>query len=150
GGQRRGLRESSAVCVPHARPFRPVHFVWPNLLAWNACRRNAETNRHLVLTYNFSFMSPQSGAALVETSTRHRSTEIIILLGALTAFAPVSIDMYLPALPTIGVEFGAAPGHVQLSLASFFLGLASGQAFYGPISDRFGRKKPLYAGLILF
>jgi DHA1 family bicyclomycin/chloramphenicol resistance-like MFS transporter len=95
-------------------------------------------------------MSLQSGTALVETSTRHRSTEIIILLGALTAFAPVSIDMYLPALPTIGVAFGAAPGHVQLSLASFFLGLASGQAFYGPISDRFGRKKPLYAGLILF
>jgi DHA1 family bicyclomycin/chloramphenicol resistance-like MFS transporter len=80
----------------------------------------------------------------------NRQTETIILLGALTAFAPVSIDMYLPALPTIGVAFGADPGHVQLSLASFFLGLATGQAFYGPISDRFGRKRPLYAGLALF
>jgi len=79
-----------------------------------------------------------------------RHTELIILLGALTAFAPVSIDMYLPALPTIGVAFGAEPGRVQLSLASFFLGLATGQAFYGPISDRFGRKRPLYAGLALF
>src|SRR5262249_36794428 len=58
--------------------------------------------------------------------------------------------MYLPALPTIGAAFGAEPGHVQLSLASFFLGLATGQAFYGPISDRFGRKRPLYGGLFLF
>src|SRR5215470_20079282 len=80
----------------------------------------------------------------------HRHTELIILLGALTAFAPVSIDMYLPALPTIGAAFAAEPGHVQLSLASFFLGLATGQAFYGPISDRFGRKRPLYVGLFLF
>jgi DHA1 family bicyclomycin/chloramphenicol resistance-like MFS transporter len=82
--------------------------------------------------------------------SRHRHSELIILLGALTAFAPVSIDMYLPALPTIGAAFGAAPGHVQLSLASFFLGLATGQSFYGPIADRFGRKPPLYAGLALF
>jgi DHA1 family bicyclomycin/chloramphenicol resistance-like MFS transporter len=80
---------------------------------------------------------------------RHH-TELIILLGALTAFAPMSIDMYLPALPTIGIAFSAAPGHVQLSLASFFLGLAIGQAFYGPLADRFGRKRPLYAGLSLF
>ena len=79
-----------------------------------------------------------------------RHTELIILLGALTAFAPVSIDMYLPALPTIGIAFSAVPGRVQLSLASFFMGLATGQAFYGPISDRFGRKPPLYAGLALF
>lgn len=82
--------------------------------------------------------------------SRARQTELIILLGALTAFAPVSIDMYLPALPTIGKAFSAEAGHVQLSLASFFLGLATGQAFYGPISDRFGRKRPLYAGMILF
>jgi len=79
-----------------------------------------------------------------------RHSELIVLLGALTAFAPVSIDMYLPALPTIGSAFSAQPGHVQLSLAAFFLGLATGQAFYGPISDRFGRKRPLYAGMALF
>src|SRR5262249_6390354 len=83
-------------------------------------------------------------------SASHRQTELIVLLGALTAFTPVSIDMYLPALPTIGTAFSAEPGHVQLSLASFFLGVATGQAFYGPIADRFGRKKPLNAGLSLF
>src|SRR5262249_44958344 len=83
-------------------------------------------------------------------TSHHRHTELIVLLGALTALAPVSIDMYLPALPTIGAAFAAEPGHVQLSLASFFLGLATGQAFYGPISDRFGRNLRLYAGLCLF
>jgi DHA1 family bicyclomycin/chloramphenicol resistance-like MFS transporter len=81
---------------------------------------------------------------------RERQTELIVLLGALTAFTPVSIDMYLPALPVLGSDFGASAGHVQLTIASFFLGLAVGQAFYGPLSDRFGRTRPLYAGLSLF
>ena len=85
----------------------------------------------------------------VETHRPHRG-ELVLLLGAVTAFAPVSIDMYLPALPVLGAEFGASPGHVQLSVASFFLGLAVGQGFYGPLSDRFGRTRPLYAGLLLF
>jgi DHA1 family bicyclomycin/chloramphenicol resistance-like MFS transporter len=58
--------------------------------------------------------------------------------------------MYLPALPALGAEFGASAGHVQLSVASFFLGLAVGQGFYGPLSDRFGRTRPLYIGLSLF
>jgi MFS transporter, DHA1 family, multidrug resistance protein len=58
--------------------------------------------------------------------------------------------MYLPALPALGAEFGASAGHVQLSVASFFLGLAVGQGFYGPLSDRFGRTRPLYVGLLLF
>ena len=79
---------------------------------------------------------------------RHNGT--ITLLGLLTALTPLSVDMYLPALPSLVQEFSAKEGHVQLSLASFFLGLAIGQAFYGPMSDRFGRKLPLYAGLVLF
>jgi DHA1 family bicyclomycin/chloramphenicol resistance-like MFS transporter len=58
--------------------------------------------------------------------------------------------MYFPALPALGAEFNASPGHVQLSIASFFLGLAVGQGFYGPLSDRFGRTRPLYFGLSLF
>jgi DHA1 family bicyclomycin/chloramphenicol resistance-like MFS transporter len=83
-------------------------------------------------------------------TSRARHAELIILLGTLTAFAPMSIDMYLPALPTIGTTFAATAGQVQLSLASFFLGMAVGQAFYGPLADRFGRKRPLFAGLSLF
>jgi DHA1 family bicyclomycin/chloramphenicol resistance-like MFS transporter len=83
-------------------------------------------------------------------SSRQHSTELVVLLGALTAFTPLSVDMYLPALPALGAEFDASAGHVQLSVASFFLGLAVGQAFYGPLSDRFGRSRPLYIGLSLF
>jgi len=86
----------------------------------------------------------------VQHSANRRHIELIILLGAVTAFAPLSIDMYLPALPVLGNEFGASPGHVQLSVASFFLGLAVGQGFYGPLSDRFGRTRPLFAGLSLY
>ena len=75
---------------------------------------------------------------------------LIIILGALTAFAPLSIDMYLPSLPTLAQVFAAPPAAVQLTLSAFLAGLAIGQAFYGPLSDRVGRKSPLYAGLVLY
>ncbi len=73
----------------------------------------------------------------------------IILMGALTAIAPLSIDMYLPSFPAIATELSAL-GRVELTLAAFFIGVALGQLFYGPVSDRFGRKPPLYFGLALF
>lgn len=76
--------------------------------------------------------------------------EIVLVLGALTAFAPLSIDMYLPALPSIGRSLGATASQVQMTLATFFVGLAAGQAIYGPITDRFGRKPPLFFSLTLF
>lgn len=75
---------------------------------------------------------------------------LIIVLGALTAFAPLSIDMYLPSLPTLERAFAAPAASVQLTLSAFLAGIAIGQAFYGPLSDRFGRKPPLYAGLVLY
>jgi MFS transporter, DHA1 family, multidrug resistance protein len=74
----------------------------------------------------------------------------LILLGALTALGPLSIDMYLPSFPAIAHSLGSNTGSVQLTLASFFTGLALGQAIYGPFSDRFGRKPPLYFGLIVY
>ena len=66
------------------------------------------------------------------------------------AFAPMSIDMYLPGLPAIAADFGAETSAVQFTLASFFIGLALGQAIHGPLADRYGRKPPLYAGLALY
>lgn len=75
---------------------------------------------------------------------------VIILLGILSAFGPLSIDMYLPALPKIATDFGVELSSVQLSLASFFVGIAAGQVFYGPVTDKWGRKKPLYFGLALY
>ncbi len=71
----------------------------------------------------------------------------LLLLGALTAIGPLSIDMYLPSFPTLEKTLGSG---VQISLASFFIGMALGQTLYGPISDRFGRKPPLIFGLLLF
>lgn len=79
-----------------------------------------------------------------------RRLELIIVLGALTAFGALSIDMYLPALPAIARDFGVPIGSAEHTLASFFLGFAVGQAFFGPMADRFGRKPPLYAGLLLY
>ncbi|PUA17999.1 Bcr/CflA family multidrug efflux MFS transporter [Glaciimonas sp. PCH181] len=74
----------------------------------------------------------------------------LILLGALTAIGSLSIDMYLPSFPTIAKDFGVGSNLVQLTLASFLVGLAVGQMFYGPLSDHFGRKPPLYFGLGLY
>ncbi|HYL18045.1 MAG TPA: Bcr/CflA family multidrug efflux MFS transporter [Burkholderiales bacterium] len=81
--------------------------------------------------------------------TRHH-LQLTVLLGALTAFAPMSIDMYLPSLPTLERAFSADAASVQLTLAAFFVGLALGQALYGPLVDRFGRRTPLYAGTTLY
>jgi len=74
----------------------------------------------------------------------------LLLLGALTAIGPLSIDMYLPSFPTIAQQLGVGSNLVQLTLASFLVGLAVGQMFYGPVSDRFGRKPPLYVGMALY
>jgi DHA1 family bicyclomycin/chloramphenicol resistance-like MFS transporter len=75
---------------------------------------------------------------------------LVVILGALTALAPFSIDTYLPGFPAIAKSFGITTGRVTLSLSSFFLGIALGQILYGPLLDRFGRKKPLYVGLLLY
>jgi DHA1 family bicyclomycin/chloramphenicol resistance-like MFS transporter len=75
---------------------------------------------------------------------------IVVILGTLMGFAPMAIDMYLPALPTLERHFEASPAEVQLTLAAFFIGFALGQAFYGPVADRFGRRPPLLFGLVLF
>jgi len=82
--------------------------------------------------------------------TRKHYYMLIMVLGTLTALAPFSIDTYLPGFPAIAKSFGISTGRVTLSLSSFFLGIALGQVLYGPLLDRFGRKKPLYAGLILY
>jgi DHA1 family bicyclomycin/chloramphenicol resistance-like MFS transporter len=75
---------------------------------------------------------------------------LALVLGALAAIGPFSIDMYLPAFPALGESLGAPPGQVQATLAVYFLGLAAGQVIYGPLADRFGRRGPLFAGLGLF
>jgi MFS transporter, DHA1 family, multidrug resistance protein len=82
--------------------------------------------------------------------TRSAYYRLAIVLGALTAMGPLAIDMYLPALPTIARDLATSAASVQVSLAMYFVGIAIGQAFYGPLSDRWGRKPALYFGLTLF
>ena len=82
--------------------------------------------------------------------TRKRYFFLILILGLLTALSPFSIDMYLPGFPAIAKALHTTTAEVARSLSSFFIGLAFGQLLYGPLMDRFGRKRPLYFGLALY
>src|SRR5690348_5724458 len=75
---------------------------------------------------------------------------LIVLLGLLTAFGPVSIDFYLPGLPRLTSAFHASASAGQLTLTACMFGLAVGQLIVGPLTDRFGRRPPLFAGLALY
>jgi DHA1 family bicyclomycin/chloramphenicol resistance-like MFS transporter len=82
--------------------------------------------------------------------SRFHYYELIVLMGVLQAFAPLSIDMYLPSMPLLETVFHATTAQVQITLVTFLLGYALGQSLYGPLTDRFGRKPPLYWSLTLF
>lgn len=75
---------------------------------------------------------------------------LILILGLLSAIGPFSIDMYLPAFPDIAKGLNTGVSKVMLSLSSFFIGISAGQLIYGPMLERFGRKKPLYVGLSIY
>ncbi|WP_353211151.1 Bcr/CflA family efflux MFS transporter [Rhodovarius sp.] len=73
-----------------------------------------------------------------------------LILGLLAAFAPLAIDMYLPALPEMAMALGSDSSGAQLTIASYFVGMGLGQLIYGPLTDRFGRRPPLFVGVGLF
>ena len=75
---------------------------------------------------------------------------LIVFLGVMSAMAPLSTDMYLPALPTVQNDLGISASVAQMTLTMTLIGMAVGQIFLGPISDRYGRKVPLLIGMILF
>src|SRR6185295_5837274 len=79
--------------------------------------------------------------------TRKQHVITILILGALATISPFSIDMYLPGFPEIAGDLDTSIANVQLSLTSYFIGIAVGQILYGPLLDRFGRKLPLFCGL---
>lgn len=84
-------------------------------------------------------------------STSYRSMPgWLYLMGALTALGPFSIDMYLPAFPTIAASLDVTRGEVERTLAIYLIGLALAQIFYGPMADRYGRRPPLMLGLVLY
>ncbi|HEY5151437.1 MAG TPA: multidrug effflux MFS transporter [Mycobacterium sp.] len=76
-------------------------------------------------------------------------TKMIVVLGALVALGPLTIDMYLPALPRIADELGVSSSVAQLTLTGTLAGLAVGQLVVGPLSDSLGRRRPLMAGIVL-
>lgn len=79
-----------------------------------------------------------------------KSIATMFILAAVVALGPMSTDMYLPALPRIATELEASTASVQLTLSLFLVGFAIAQLFYGPLSDRYGRKPVMVGGLIVF
>jgi DHA1 family bicyclomycin/chloramphenicol resistance-like MFS transporter len=82
--------------------------------------------------------------------TRRQHFIVILILGTLTTISPFSIDMYLPGFPAIAKSLDTTIEQVQLSLTAYLIGISVGQLLYGPLLDRYGRKRPLYAGLVLY
>ena len=87
---------------------------------------------------------------VTQNRSQRETLSLIVLLGSLGAFDPISIDMYLPAFPSIARDLHTSAPMVELSLTSFFIGLAAGQLIYGPLSDHYGRKKPLLVGMTVY
>ncbi len=82
--------------------------------------------------------------------TQKRYLFLILILGSLTALGPFSIDMYLPGFKAIAKDLNTSEARVAWSLSSYFIGISTGQLLYGPLLDRFGRKKPLFIGLLIY
>lgn len=99
-----------------------------------------------------------SGSVIVESAMPPSSSSradgvsggIIAILAMLAAFAPITSDMYLSGFPLMEDYFGVPKGGVEITLSTFFFGLAVGQAVYGPLIDRFGRRLPLLGGITLY
>ena len=84
------------------------------------------------------------------TSRPRSSLKIVFILGLLAMLMPLSIDMYLPALPVISAQFGVPAGSAQMTLSTYILGFALGQLFYGPMADSLGRKPVILGGTLVF
>ncbi len=78
-----------------------------------------------------------------------RMSKLLVLLGSISILTPFSLDLYLPALPSIAIDLHASAGSVQATLPVFFVGLAVSQLFFGSIADHLGRRPPLLCGLAL-
>lgn len=113
--------------------------LWTGLITLLASRRPTSPERS---------RQPPSVSPHVPRSPRR--VQFVFILGALSAFGPLSIDMYLPALPSLSRDFGASTSQTQLTLSACLFGLAVGQAIAGPISDSLGRRRPLLVGIAAY
>ncbi len=85
---------------------------------------------------------------LADRFVGRRYVQLVLVLGALSAIGPLTIDTYLPALPTLSAQLGATDAQAQMTITGLLIGLGVGQLVVGPLSDAFGRRKPLLAGLV--
>jgi MFS transporter, DHA1 family, multidrug resistance protein len=108
-----------------------------------------EQTRDLVTTVQERPIAAAASALLPDGSTRPGTARLALVLGAFVALGPLTIDMYLPALPSITDQLGTTSATVQLTLTGTLIGLALGQLVLGPLSDAWGRRRPLLAGTAL-
>jgi DHA1 family bicyclomycin/chloramphenicol resistance-like MFS transporter len=94
--------------------------------------------------------TPETSRPAADPDPQVARVRTLIVLSALMAFASISTDLYLPAMPALAAAFKADPADVQLTLSSFLTGFSLGQLVWGPIGDRYGRRLPIAAGLLLF
>ncbi len=90
------------------------------------------------------------GTLAADATVPRHGWRVLAILSTLMGFASISTDLFLPAIPAIAASLRADVGRVELTISSYLLGFSLGQLFWGPISDRYGRRKPVAAGLILF
>ncbi|MBP2478820.1 DHA1 family bicyclomycin/chloramphenicol resistance-like MFS transporter [Crossiella equi] len=95
-------------------------------------------------------LDTQTAAAEVRVDSRAATALLAVLLGGVTAFGPLTIDMYLPAFPRIAADLSTTASQVQLTLTACLIGLALGQLVIGPLSDILGRRRPLLTGLAVY
>lgn len=93
--------------------------------------------------------STTQGAALRAPQSGHISPAFVGLLGSMAALGAVTVDLYLPSLPTVAAELGTSDAAVQLTISGVLVGAALGQLLVGPLSDRFGRRRPALVGIAL-
>jgi DHA1 family bicyclomycin/chloramphenicol resistance-like MFS transporter len=100
---------------------------------------------------NFMIENEQNNSQVSnDLSKKNGKIYLLVTLSAMTAFAPLVTDMYLPALPAISNFFTTSASMVQMTISTSMLGIALGQLFFGPISDKFGRRRPLFASFVLY
>lgn len=98
------------------------------------------------LSTNLPVTAPSQGTK----KARRAKLKLMFIIGAISAFAPLSIDMYLPGLPALAQDLAGTSWQVQLTLTACLIGLAAGQVVAGPLSDTLGRRRPLLVGLFLY
>jgi drug resistance transporter, Bcr/CflA subfamily len=106
--------------------------------------------RHPAPNPRISMTTETAPAHDAPQAEHYRGVWLTVLLSLLLGFASISTDLYLPALPSMAASLGASQGTLELTVSGYLLGFSLGQLFWGPVSDRYGRKVPLLAGVAIF